>query len=165
MSADHDTQFVRTFGGVLGILFVFTFIIIIVANVIMAFAYDDERSPRELARVEEHVQPVYQVVTDPDALRQVAMTDDDAGGGGEPQSGDAIYNNVCGACHNSGVAGAPKVDNKQEWSSRLSEQGKDTLYERAINGYKGMPAKGGDPSLSDDEVKKAVDHILSTAGV
>ena len=38
------------------------------------------------------------------------------------------------------------------------------LYTRAIEGYKGMPAKGGDPSLSEEEMHKAVDYILSEAG-
>ena len=165
MSADHDKKFVNTFLGVLGILVAITFACIIGAQVIMGFADDGELSSAEEARIDSQVQPVYQVVTDPDALKKVANT---SGGGdepkGDPKPGPEVYQAVCSACHDSGVAGAPKTSNTDEWSARLSEQGKDKLYSRAINGYKGMPAKGGNPALSDQEVKNAVDHILSKSG-
>ena len=82
----------------------------------------------------------------------------------QPQSGEEVFDKVCTACHTSGAAGAPKVSDTGAWEKRLSEQGKDTLYTRAIEGYKGMPAKGGDPSLSEEEMHKAVDYILSEAG-
>lgn len=78
--------------------------------------------------------------------------------GGAPKDGATVFNTVCGACHNTGAAGAPKVDDKAAWAPRLA-QGKDTLYTSAINGKGAMPAKGGS-SLSDDEIKGAVDHIM-----
>ncbi len=165
MSADHDQKFVRTFLGVLGILVGITFAIIVAAQVIMGVADDDdELSPAQVARIESHTQPVYEVVTDPDALQKVSLSGGSDTPEGEPKAGPEVYQAVCSTCHASGIAGAPKTTNSGEWSSRLSEQGKETLYTRAINGYKGMPAKGGDPSLSDQEVKNAVDHILSEAG-
>ena len=42
------------------------------------------------------------------------------------------------------------------------------LYERAINGFTGasgmaMPAKGGNATLSDDQVKAAVDYMVSSS--
>lgn len=67
-------------------------------------------------------------------------------------------------CHGAGVAGAPKVGDKAAWEPRVA-QGKDTLYKHAIEGFSGqagmMPAKGGNPSLSDDQVKAAVDFLVS----
>ncbi|WNK21598.1 c-type cytochrome [Halomonas piscis] len=34
------------------------------------------------------------------------------------------------------------------------------MYDHAINGFQAMPPKGGQVSLSDDEVKAAVDYML-----
>jgi cytochrome c5 len=79
--------------------------------------------------------------------------------GGAPKDGATIYNSVCGACHNSGVAGAPKVDDKGAWAPRVA-QGKDALYKSAIAGKGAMPPKGGAADLSDGEIKATVDHIL-----
>jgi len=76
-----------------------------------------------------------------------------------PKDGPTVYNSICGACHNSGAAGAPKIDDKAAWAPRLG-QGKDGLYKSALGGKGAMPAKGGS-SLSDDEIKGAVDYILS----
>ena len=75
-------------------------------------------------------------------------------------SGADVYKNVCMSCHTSGAAGAPVIGNGAQWSERLSK-GKDTLYANAINGIGVMPARGGVSSLSDEEVKLAVDYILS----
>lgn len=82
--------------------------------------------------------------------------------GGAPKDGPTVYNSVCGACHNTGAAGAPKAGDKAAWAPRLG-QGKDALYKSAIGGKGAMPAKGGASSLSDDEIKGAVDHLLAQA--
>lgn len=80
--------------------------------------------------------------------------------------GAAIYKKSCGLCHASGVAGAPKYGDKAQWAPRIA-QGNDTLYTHAIQGFKGkagvMPAKGGNTSLSDEQVKAAVDYMMAAA--
>ena len=136
MTADHDKTFFRTFMIVLGLLVAITVLAIIGANIITGMTSNDEMGPEQISRVKERTQPVYAVNTDPNAT-QVAASGDE---GGEPMSGEEVFNNVCTACHTSGVAGAPKVSDTGAWEKRLSEQGKDTLYTRAIEGYKGMPA-------------------------
>ncbi|MGE4532501.1 MULTISPECIES: c-type cytochrome [Halomonas] len=73
--------------------------------------------------------------------------------------GAAIYNQICMACHETGAAGAPVRGNAEQWSARL-EQGVETLYDHSINGFNAMPAKGGNPNLSDDEVKAATDYLI-----
>lgn len=75
------------------------------------------------------------------------------------KSGKDIYNSVCMSCHMSGAAGAPITGKPDQWSERLAK-GNDTLYSNAINGIGVMPAKGGLMSLTDDEVKSAVDYML-----
>lgn len=77
--------------------------------------------------------------------------------------GEKVYNSLCMTCHNVGVANAPKLE-AAAWTER-AQNGLDTIYNHAINGLNAMPPKGGNPSLSDDEVKAAVDYMLKAAGV
>ena len=79
---------------------------------------------------------------------------------GAPKDGATIFNTVCGACHNTGAAGAPKLDDKAAWAPRVAT-GKEALYMSALNGKNAMPAKGGAAELSDAEIKATVDYILS----
>jgi len=78
--------------------------------------------------------------------------------------GQKVYQSACIACHGAGVAGAPMVGNASVWADRIAA-GNDSLYANAINGLVGssgvMPAKGGNTTLSDAEVKAAVDHMVS----
>lgn len=78
--------------------------------------------------------------------------------------GQKVYQSACIACHGAGVAGAPMVGNAAAWADRIAA-GNDSLYANAINGLVGssgvMPAKGGNTTLSDAEVKAAVDHMVS----
>jgi cytochrome c5 len=73
--------------------------------------------------------------------------------------GKGTYSASCAACHASGVAGSPKLGDKAAWKARIA-QGESTLFDHAINGFKGMPAKGGNASLSDDDVKAAVTYMV-----
>lgn len=81
-----------------------------------------------------------------------------------PAGGEGVYKGGCVACHGAGIAGAPKVGDKTAWAPRIA-QGKPVLYEHAIKGYQGkagvMPAKGGNVSLPDADVKAAVDYMVS----
>ncbi|WP_295006543.1 c-type cytochrome [uncultured Dechloromonas sp.] len=78
-----------------------------------------------------------------------------------PRDGATIYNSVCGACHNSGAAGAPKIDDKGAWAPRLA-QGKDALIKSVTNGKNAMPPKGG-ATLSDVEIKNVVEYVMGKA--
>lgn len=77
-----------------------------------------------------------------------------------PKDGATIFNTVCGACHNTGAAGAPKVDDKAAWAPRVAT-GKEALYKSALGGKNAMPARGGAADLSDAEIKATVDYILT----
>ena len=79
------------------------------------------------------------------------------------QAGDAVYTAVCAACHNAGVAGAPKVGAAGDWTARLA-QGYDTLVKHAIEGIRAMPAKGGNPDLDNLEVERAVVYMANQSG-
>ena len=73
--------------------------------------------------------------------------------------GAGIYNNICMACHETGAAGAPIRGDEAAWSAR-TEQGFATLLDHAINGIGAMPAKGGNPNLSDEELEAAVAYMV-----
>lgn len=79
--------------------------------------------------------------------------------------GEKVYKQTCALCHAAGVAGAPKLKDVEDWGPRLA-QGMDTVYAHAIDGFTGqkgmMPPRGGGMSLTDDEVKAAVDYMVAT---
>ena len=77
------------------------------------------------------------------------------------RSGSDVYEASCKMCHANGVAGAP-VLNAEAWAARLTK-GNDVLYGHVINGFNAMPAKGGCATCTDDEIKAAVDYIISQA--
>jgi cytochrome c5 len=78
--------------------------------------------------------------------------------------GAEVFKKTCAMCHQTGVAGAPKLGDKADWGPRIA-QGKDTLYKHATEGFNGskgaMPPKGGNPALNDDEIKQIVDFMVA----
>jgi cytochrome c5 len=76
--------------------------------------------------------------------------------------GKSIFGKTCAMCHAAGVAGAPKPGDKADWGPRIA-QGMEVLYKHAMEGFTGskgqMPARGGSPALTDDEVKAAVQFM------
>lgn len=79
---------------------------------------------------------------------------------GAPADGKKVYDSVCTACHTAGVANAPKLGDKAAWAPRL-KTGMDSLVQDALKGKGAMPPKGGNPSLSDAEVRAAVEFMVS----
>ncbi|HQS98906.1 MAG: hypothetical protein B7Y26_02195 [Hydrogenophilales bacterium 16-64-46] len=75
-------------------------------------------------------------------------------------AGRQTYQQACAFCHDKGVAGAPRMGDAAAWSARTA-QGADALYASAIRGKGAMPAKGGNPALSDEAVKAAVDYLVA----
>lgn len=113
-------------------------------------------APAVLETVDQRIAPIGRV--------EVAAVDPDAAPA-EPKPASEVYTSVCAACHNAGVAGAPRADDSDEWARRLEEKGLDTLVSHSINGFQGMPARGGNPNLSDEEVATTVAYMLEQAGV
>jgi cytochrome c5 len=78
--------------------------------------------------------------------------------------GKQVYALSCFACHGTGAAGAPQVDDPAAWQARAT-QGFDVLVQHAIQGFKAMPPKGGNPTLSDEAVRSTVAYMLDQAGI
>lgn len=78
-----------------------------------------------------------------------------------------LWLDSCEGCHGYGIAGAPIPMQPDDWRERL-EKPRSVLYSHAIEGFFGpddtmMPARGGNPDLTDEEVKLAVDYMLALA--
>lgn len=166
MSLEKDRAFFKNFSIVVIILAVMMVIFVIAASMVGdTISYGDPDA--KAAQVSERTAPVGEVRLEGEAMpadsgaaeQEVAAADD------EPKSGQAVYESVCMSCHSGAIAAAPAVGDKAAWAPRL-EKGIETLYKHAINGFQGegssmaMPARGGVSSLSDEEVKAAVDYMV-----
>ena len=84
----------------------------------------------------------------------------------ENTAGKSVFNKTCALCHAAGVAGAPKPGDKADWGPRIA-QGNDVLYKHAIEGFTGakgqMPPRGGATTLTDDDVKSAVNYMVDAS--
>ncbi|WP_278651780.1 c-type cytochrome, partial [Pandoraea pnomenusa] len=85
-----------------------------------------------------------------------------ASAGSNLEAGKKLYDTVCMACHAAGVMNAPKFGDKAAWAPRIAT-GIETLHNAALKGLNAMPAKGGATNASDDDVKAAVDYMVSAA--
>jgi len=105
----------------------------------------------EAQAADERTKPVGQVNVGSAPVAAVASA---------PKSGKEVFNSVCTACHTAGVMNAPKLGDKAAWETRIAK-GEDALVQNALKGLNAMPPKGGNPNLSDDEIKATVQYMLS----
>jgi len=128
--------------------------IILIVQLVLSIqqGHIDKDSPAMAdAAVKERLKPYAEVKSvDPNAPRV-------------ERSGEAVYQAVCTNCHQSGALGAPKFGNKGDWGKRIA-QGYDTVLKHAIEGLRQMPARGGDPEISDIEMGRTVAYMANAAG-
>lgn len=79
------------------------------------------------------------------------------------KTGEQVFQSTCSACHGTGVAGAPKFGNKEAWAPFI-KLGFDELVKNALHGIGAMPPKGGNASLDDFEVARAVAYMTNHSG-
>lgn len=79
------------------------------------------------------------------------------------KTGQQIVEQVCAACHTTGALNAPKMGDKTAWAPLL-KAGFAQLTQTAIKGVRQMPARGGNPDLSDTEVARAVAYMANQSG-
>lgn len=127
---------------------------------LLAMASTHAQQKMDRAAIAERLAPVGQLCLEgEDCGTAVASAGDEATSGDAPIDGEGIYGSVCMACHETGAAGAPVRGNEDAWASR-TEQGFATLLDHAINGYNAMPARGGNPNLTDEEMHAAVAYLV-----
>lgn len=166
-----DSVFVRNFSLVLLGLMVIGMTAFVLAKVVNGGA-QDEYGPR--SNESANVAPVGAVNTGSAAVAvDGAKTGAEVASAAAPAAADSsdpgksTYDGVCFACHAQGIAGAPKYGDVAAWETRAA-QGHDILVQHAIAGYTGqagmMPARGGNPTLTDAQVTAAVDYMLAAVG-
>jgi cytochrome c5 len=168
-----DQSVLRQFAIMIGGLAVLTVVLILSALAIYEHA-PHETDPNQPAQITERITPagaVYAGNTGRAAMQAAADAAAKAAASqvayGGTTDGKEIFDHLCTSCHTSGVAGAPKVGDKAMWGPRIAE-GLDTLIKHATDGYHGpdgnfMPPKGGNPALTDEQVKAAVTWIVGQA--
>lgn len=87
----------------------------------------------------------------------------DANAPKELKTGQQVYESTCTACHTAGVAGAPKVGDNAAWAPLIKE-GYESMLQIALHGKGAMPAKGGNPTLDDVEVERAMVYMANQSG-
>lgn len=78
-------------------------------------------------------------------------------------TGEQVYTEICSSCHGSGALGSPKFKDAAAWGKR-NAQGYDMLLTHAMKGFNKMPARGGEPDLTDLEVARGVVYMTNAAG-
>ena len=167
MTAATDKKFFDTFLLVLGILIAIAVVLYILARIVASNTQDKNvMETKEMrAFITDNIAPVAKVAVagqDNSALAPAKQENAPA----KDLPGEEVFNTTCQACHGAGVAGAPKSGDKAAWAPRIAK-GVDTLHKHAIEGFQGqagfMPAKGGQPALTDKSVMNAVDYMVSAS--
>jgi cytochrome c5 len=79
------------------------------------------------------------------------------------RTGEQIVKAQCVKCHEAGVSGAPKIDDRIAWSQRM-KRGLDATVRSATKGHGAMPARGGLADLTDTELRGAILYMFYPAG-
>lgn len=165
-----DSVFLKHFAMLIGSLGVLALLLVVLSTYIYN-ANPPAENPNKAAMIDQRIAPVGGVYAGntgraamqaaQDAATKAAASQVAYGG---TTDGKVIFGSLCHSCHETGVAGAPKVGDKAEWAPRIAE-GVATLVKHAIEGYSGktgvMPPKGGNPALNDAQVKATVEWMVS----
>ncbi len=152
----QDRVFFSTFIGVLGFLVVLALVFFAIAKTVTPIGEGTAGTDQtEQKAVAERIKPVGEVT-----VGETAAATPAAGGAVAARSGDAVVKAVCSMCHAAGVAGAPKIGDKAAWKPRIA-QGVDVLVKHALSGIRAMPPRGTCTACSDQEIKNAVEYLVS----
>ena len=164
---NHDLVFLKHFSQII------VFLVAVTVALILLGLYINGLKPAEVseakaAQITAAIQPhgaIFAGATGAAAQAAAKKAADEAAKGQVAYDGtldgSVIYTSLCSGCHTSGAGGAPKMV-KADWTARIA-QGKETLNKHAIEGYNNvgvMPARGGNPSLSDEQVIVTVEWMV-----
>ena len=124
-----------------------------------AGAEDSAAAPAAAAPAE--AAPAVEVAAAPAAAAPETETAAAAVPAASGAAGETLYKQACQVCHAAGVAGAPKLGDKDAWGPRIAT-GIDAMYATSVNGKGAMPARGG-TTASDADLRAAVEYMASAS--
>jgi cytochrome c5 len=167
-----DRVFLKHFSMVIG----FLFLVMVLLQGLGYYLYSlnpPAKNPEAEKEVQQRIAPVGGVYAGDTGRAALLAAQEAAKKAAEAQvayggtlDGKTIFGNLCTTCHTNAATGAPLITDKGAWAPRIA-QGLDTLVKHATEGFQGakglMPAKGGNPSLTNDQVKATVEWMISQA--
>lgn len=161
MEEQTDSTFIKNISIIIALLVVFTIGVAFLARDV-GFKEESGDGPGSVEVTEERIKPVAGVYTGEDgataiqeAATQTAPVQSIAFDGS--LDAEMIYTSVCSICHATGAAGAPQPGTAA-MTDRVAK-GMDVLMQSALNGLNAMPARGGRPDLSDEQVQVVVEYM------
>jgi cytochrome c5 len=166
-----DRVFLKHFSMMIGFLVLVMFALIGLALYLYSFN-PPPANPMQKAETEARIAPVGATYAGDTGRAAMAAAQEAAKKAAASQvayggttDGKTIFGNLCTTCHTNAATGAPVISDKAAWAPRVA-QGLDTLVKHATEGFQGkggtlMPAKGGNPALTDAQVKATVEWMLS----
>ena len=82
--------------------------------------------------------------------------------GGAEHPGKESYDKSCAVCHKTDMMGAPAVGDAKAWS-KVRVKGVEKVLSNAMNGIGGMPPKGGNMELTEDDMKQIIDYMVKNS--
>jgi cytochrome c5 len=164
MDRQADSAFLRQFSGVIAGFVVLTVVLIILARYLQP-EQDADANPSQRILAQQRIMPVGAVRSGEEGAAALAESEAAAMAALPAQTadvvvdGESVYAGLCKACHDAGVAEAP-IAKSDQMAARLDEKGVDTLVSNAINGLNAMPPRGGNPTLTDEQIRAAVEFML-----
>ena len=165
---NNDVEFLKRFSMVIAFLSAVALCLIALGHFIGSTQPRDA-DPTAQARTLERIRPAGAVYAGASGAAAAAAAAEQAKAAAASQvaydgtlDGSVIHGKLCSACHGTGAGGAPTLDHAH-WDARIA-QGVEVLVRHSIEGFTGsaglMPARGGNPSLSDAQAEAAVHWMI-----
>jgi cytochrome c5 len=162
MDPRDDRAFLRQFSGVIAGLMILTVALILLARFMQPDPESNAGSGKAVL-AEQRIAPVGAVRSGDEGAAELAEAQAAVAPAADEEpavvDGAAVYGGLCKTCHEAGVAGAP-ITGSDQMAARLEEKGMETLLHNALNGLNAMPPRGGNPTLTDDQIKAAIEFML-----
>ena len=162
MEEQTDKVFVKNISIVIALLMVFTITIAFLARD-FGNKVEVDSNPSRAMTTEERIKPVADVYTG--EAGAAAIQEAAASSATEQKvafdgslDGEMLYGKVCSACHATGAAGAPMLGS--DAMVERAQKGVDVLLQSALNGLNAMPARGGRPDLSDEQIRAIIEYMI-----